>query len=361
MSTSRRTVPRTVPRNVLPWLVLGLLAGLLATLVSLTGCGDGRTPLVVYSPHGRDLLQLLEEAFEAENPDVDVRWLDMGSQEVYDRLRSEKANPQADVWFGGPSQIFARGAEEGLLTPYRPAWAEAVPPASRHPEDLYFGSYRTAPVLAYNENLVPRGEAPADWDDLLDPRWEDQLLIRDPLASGTMRTMFGLILVRSVQETGDEEAGFDWLRRLDGQTKEYVLQPALMIEKLIRGEGLVTVWELTDMLLQARRGNPLAFRFPTSGTPVIDDSVGLVTGGPQPATARRYIDFVGSRDAQELAAREALRLPARTDLPSEELPEWARRVLREMVPADDMDWQLLEQQGAEWMRRWDREIRGSAD
>jgi len=42
------------------------------------------------------------------HPQIDVRWLDMGSQEVYDRIRSEAANPQADIWFGGPDTIFAR-------------------------------------------------------------------------------------------------------------------------------------------------------------------------------------------------------------------------------------------------------------
>src|SRR6185503_19118102 len=71
-------------------------------LLTLVGCSrDSRTPLVIYSPHGRDLLTLFEHRFEAAHPDVDVRWLDMGSQEVYDRIRSERANPQADVWFGG--------------------------------------------------------------------------------------------------------------------------------------------------------------------------------------------------------------------------------------------------------------------
>ncbi len=73
----------------------------------LAACGDGRTPLVVYSPHGRDLLTLMEKSFEKDHPDVDVRWLDMGSQEVYDRVRSEAANPQADVWYGGPQTIFS--------------------------------------------------------------------------------------------------------------------------------------------------------------------------------------------------------------------------------------------------------------
>src|SRR3989449_4185005 len=71
----------------------------------------------LFRSHGRDLLTLLERRFEQLHPEVDVRWLDMGSQEVYDRLRSERANPQADVWFGGPATIFARGARDSLLEP----------------------------------------------------------------------------------------------------------------------------------------------------------------------------------------------------------------------------------------------------
>src|SRR6185295_6330065 len=115
---------------------------------------DSRTPLVLYSPHGRDLLGMVERAYEGAHPDVDVRWLDMGSQEVYDRVRSEKANPQADLWFGGPNTIFARGAREGLLEPYRPSWAGAIPPESRQARDLYFGVYRTPAVIVYNSAAV---------------------------------------------------------------------------------------------------------------------------------------------------------------------------------------------------------------
>lgn len=329
------------------------------SLLSLLGasCGDGRAPLVVYSPHGRDLLTLMEKSFEERNPEVDVRWLDMGSQEVYDRVRSEAPNPQADVWFGGPSTIFARGAAEGLLQPFRPEWAGAVPAASRAPGDLYFGSYRTAPVLVYNSAVVKPDEAPHDWDDLLDPRWQDRILIRDPLASGTMRTLFGMILARSIRETGSAEQGWSWLRRFDAQTKEYVQNPALLIEKLNRREGLITVWELTDMLWQQKRGSPLDFHFARSGAPVIDDSIGLVKGAPHPEPAKAFIEFVGSLEGQELAAREAFRLPARTDLPPERLPEWAREVLRQLVPAE-VDWSLIEKHGQEWMSTWDRTVRG---
>jgi iron(III) transport system substrate-binding protein len=283
----------------------------------------------------------------------------MGSQEVLDRIRSEAANPQVDVWFGGPDTIFARGAEQGLLAPFAPAWAEAVPEESRDQAGLYFGAYRSMPVLVFNSEAVPAEEAPADWDDLLNPRWRGKVLIRDPLASGTMRTMFGMILARSVARTGSPDEGFEWLRRLDAQTREYVLNPAFLMEKLIRQEGLVTVWDLTDVLLQKARGMPLDFHFPASGTPVIDDAIGLVAGAPHPEAARAFIDWVGSREAQLLAAERSFRLPARTDLEPDELPEWARDVLARMVPAA-VDWELIEQRGQEWMARWDRTIRGAA-
>ncbi len=330
----------------------------LAALLVLAACrGDGRTPLVVYSPHGRDLLTLMERRFEARHPDVDVRWLDMGSQEVYERLRSERANPQADVWFGGPAAIFARGARDSLLEPYRPSWADAIAPHGRGPGDLYFAAYETPAVIVYAAHAVPRAAAPQDWDDLLLPRWTGRVLIRDPLASGTMRAVWGMIIERGLRATGDTAAGFAWLRRLDAQTKEYVLNGPLLDQKLVRGEGLVTIWDLPDILLSRRQGLPLGYVFPASGTPVIEDAIGVVRGARHRAAARAFVEFVGSPEAQLAAAREAFRLPARRDLPADSLPAWVREVRRELRAAA-VDWDLLAQHEAEWMRYWDRAVRG---
>ena len=66
---------------------------------------------------------------------------------------------------------------------------------------------------------------------------------------------------------------------------------------------------------------------------------------------------MGSRQALLLAAREAYRLPARVDLPREELPEWAQEALEQIVPAT-VDWQLIASEGNQWMSHWDRAIRG---
>ncbi len=331
--------------------------GVVAVLVAAAGCDDGRTPVVLYSPHGRDLLSLIERTFEAANPDVDIRWLDMGSQDALDRVRSERANPQADVWFGGPSILFARAAAESLLAAYRPGWAEAIPPRARGPHDLYVAAYETPAVIAFNAAAVDSAGAPHDWDEVLAPRWTGQVIIRDPLASGTMRTIFGMIVQRGLEATGDTAAGFAWFRRLDAQTKEYVFNPALLHLKLLRQEGLVTLWDLPDILIEREKGSPFGYTLPRSGTPVIEDAVALVRGAPHPAAARRFIEWVGSVEAQLLAARQAFRLPARSDLPRDSLPEWARVVYAELVVAD-MDWELLSERGAAWMAYWDRHVRG---
>lgn len=331
----------------------------LLSLVLFTACShDSRTPLVVYSPHGRDLLTLFERRFEAAHPDVDVRWLDMGSQEVYDRVRSERANPQADVWFGGPSLIFALAARDSLLACWRPSWAEAIAPRARGAGDCYFAAYETPAAILYAEKVVPPDSAPQDWDDLLDPQWKGKLIIRDPLASGTMRAVFGLIILRGLKATGDTAAGFAWLRRLDGQAKEYVQNPALVSEKIARQEALVTVWDLPDVLISRRRGMPVGYVFPKSGTVAIEDGIGIVRNGKHADVARTFVEFVGSVEMQLAAAREVYRLPARLDLPADSLPDWVRDVRRQMVVAD-VDWNLLAERGPQWMRWWDQHVRGT--
>jgi len=71
----------------------------------------------------------------------------------------------------------------------------------------------------------------------------------------------GLIMSRSLRATGDTAAGWAYLRRLDGQTKEYLQNPALVSEKIARQEALVTVWDLPDVLISRRRGMPVGYVF----------------------------------------------------------------------------------------------------
>jgi iron(III) transport system substrate-binding protein len=328
------------------------------TLLVLGACaGDGRTVLTVYSPHGTDLLGWLEREFEAAHPDVDVQWVDMGSQEVLDRIRAEAANPQADVWFGAPAEMFDRAAGEGLLEPYRPTFADAIDEESRGDGDQWYGTFLTPEVIAYNSEVVSAADAPKEWEDVLDPRWRGQVLIRDPIPSGTMRAIFGGLIARSVARTGSPEEGFEYLRRLDANTKEYVPSPPLLYQKLGRREGLITLWDMPDIAtLQQRHGIPVEYVIPASGTPVVVDGIAIVRGTRVPEIARQYYEFVMTREAQLEAAERFMRIPARQDLPADSLPEWIREAQAQIRPMEG-DRALKARMLDEWMRYWDSNIR----
>ena len=334
---------------------------LTVVLLAAAACtSDGRTVLTIYSPHGKDLLGHFEAEFEAAHADVDVQWVDMGSQEVIDRLRAESANPQADVWFGAPAEIFERAAREGLLTPYLPTWADAVPAEAKGRGDHWYGTYLTPEVIAYNTAAVSRADAPKDWSDVVHPRWRGKVLIRDPIASGTMRAIFGAQIAQSIARTGSPEAGFEWLRRLDANTKEYVLNPTLLYQKLGRQEGVITLWDMPDIAtIQRRLGLPIDYVIPASGTPVLVDGIAVVRGTRQSDAARRYYEFVTTREAMVTAAERFMRIPARTDIDPEALPAWVREAREEIVPMQ-LDQALLEARLDEWMRYWDANIRNAS-
>lgn len=318
---------------------------------------DNRTVLTVYSPHGIDLLKYFEGEFEKAHPTIDVQWVDMGSQEVLDRLRGEAVNPQADVWFGAPSESFARAAKENLLQPYRPTWAGAVPAEAHDPHDLWYGTYLTPEVIAYNGDAIPRDSAPQDWDDVLDPKWRGKVIIRDPIASGTMRAIFGAMIARSVTETGSPESGYEWLKRLDANTKEYVLNPTILYQKLKSREGLITLWDMPDVAtMRDRVGIPIDYVIPRSGTPLLVDAIAIVRGTKHPREAEMYYEFVTSKHAELEAARKFLRIPARDDIPRDSLPAWIQAAMQQIKPMP-VDQNLLAQHLNEWMRYWDSHIR----
>ena len=333
-------------------------AAVLAALGALAACGGGdkRTVLTVYSPHAKDLLQYYEQEFERAHRDIDVQWVDMGSQDVIDRLRSEKANPQADVWFGAPADIFARAAAESLLTAYRPTWANAVDSSAHDASDFWYGTYRTPEVIAYNSEVVSADSAPHDWDDVLAPKWKGKVLIRDPLGSGSMRAIFAAQIIRGWKATNGPDSGYAWLRKLDASTKEYVANPALLYQKLGRREGLISLYNMPDIAALKSKGIPVAYAIPRSGTPLLVDAIAVVRGAKHPDAARLYYEFVTSPAALQAAAQKFWRIPPRNDLPMDSLPAWVREAMTVIKPIP-MDRALLEAHLDEWMMYWDANIR----
>jgi len=336
---------------------LAAIAGVACSLLLAACAGDDRTVLTVYSPHGKELLEHYERQFEQANPTVDVQWVDMGSQEVLDRVRAEGANPQADVWFGAPAEVFERAARENLLAAYTPSWASTVPAEARDSAGFWFGTYLTPEVIAYNSEAVTAADAPKDWDDVLDPKWRGKVVIRDPIASGSMRAIFGAILARSIRQTGNTAAGWDWLRRLDANTREYTLNPTILYQKLGRQEGVISLYNMPDIAtLEQRTKIPVRYVIPSSGTPLLVDAIAIMRGAPHPEQAKAFYEFVTTPAALRYAADSLLRIPARGDIPVESLPAWIREAKTTIKPMP-IDRRLLADSLDAWMTYWDSHIR----
>ncbi|MBS1518445.1 MAG: extracellular solute-binding protein [Bacteroidetes bacterium] len=332
-------------------------------LLSVTiffGCSkDSRKKLTVYSPHGKEMLGEFEKRFEAANPDIDVQWLDMGSQEVFDRIKTEKENPLCDVWWGAPATIFMRAEKEGLLEKYIPAWSENIPAASKSKDGKWFGTFLTPQVIAFNDKTLTNEKAPKDWDDLITPEWKGKIIIRNPMASGTMRVIYSAAIANSIKTTGNDREGFDWLRKLDANTSDYAADPTQMYIKLSGDKEAVTLWNMPDIILQKTLYNyPFGYNFPALGTVVLTDGIAIINGTKNPEAARKFYDFVTSQESLILQSEKFFRIPARNDIPKDKLPEWVRQADYKTM---DLDWELISEKESEWMKIWDTEIKGKSN
>jgi len=338
-------------------LVLFVLAILVAAFLFSCrsgGPGGGRR-LLIYTPHGQELLKDFIAQYKQQHADVDVQFLDMGSRQILERITVERNRPQADLWWGASHTTFQTAADDNLLAQFRPTWADNVPAAARDQNDRWFGTYETPQVIAYNSEAVNAADAPRDWDDVLDPKWRDKILIRNPNPSDTMRAIFGAMIWRFYKDTGSPEAGYDWLRKLDANVHEYTADGTLMMQKLARREGLITLWDMPDVRLYKEQKNfPVGYNVPASGTPVVIDGIAIIRGAPNEEEAKRFYEFVTTPESLAYAAHKYYRIPVRTDLDRNQLPAW----MNEPFTRLPLDWELLRKQGGDWLRYWDTEIRG---
>ena len=330
----------------LRWALLALL-----TTVFVTGCGGPtKTRLVVASAHGVDLLAEAERTFESAHPDVDVVGLYLGSNEILERLRAGKANPSIHVVWGADAVTLDTAAAENLLAPYRPTWA--TPEHPRGPGDLWWGVYELPMVIGFNPKLATKETCPKTFAELGDPKFAGRLVLRDPAASGSMRTWLGTL----VASAPSEDDGFALLRAIDANTRSWEGSPEILFERLESGPAAFTVWNLTDLVFQKRTKG---YTFVASGlscdVPVVLDGVALVAGSGERKDAAAFFEHVTSLEALEQAARSHARIPVRSDFPKSKLdPDVAAVAFTRASVGRD----VLAGSIRKWLRRFEDEVRG---
>ncbi len=309
--------------------------------------------IVVYSPHGQEILEWYANKFQKETG-IAMEWLFLGAQECYDRIKSEKANAQADVFFGGPTSSFIQAKGEGLLQAYKPSWDAKISAGFKDKDSFWYGNWQTPVVIMYNNRLLTADKAPKSWKELADPKWKDQLIIRYPLASGSMRSLYSALIYQEYKKSKSPQAAYDFLKKLDANTKEYSNQSTVMFQSIAKGEGLVSTWALPDIQTQISKNMPFSIVMPSDGSPVITDCLGIVAGAKNLAGAKAFVEFINSVDNAVEQATKFNRMPTRADA-LDRCPAW----MKDPVKAMDVDWTVLAEKQGEWLKYWEENIRGA--
>ena len=270
------------------------------------------------------------------------------------RIRSEKDAPKADVFIGGSIEFHQPLAEEGLVVPYdSPVVKEAkIDPVFVSPQNNWHGWFMGTLVILlnperFNKELAPKGLAkPKTWDDLLEPAYEKGL------ASGTPVSCGGAYIFLAVQifRNGGEEKGFDWLKRYDKQVAQYTPTCPAPITLVARGEvigGMTWQDDAVDALMSKQ---PIEVIFPPETGAEIGGA-SIIKGGSNPEGAKKFVDFLLSKEAQALKTELGHTYPVRNDVsPPQGVPPLAE------IKLVKYDRQFAIANRARLTKKWEEEI-----
>ncbi|MDR6879079.1 extracellular solute-binding protein [Paenibacillus sp. GCM10023248] len=311
--------------------------------------------LVIYTARDKNVVDEIIPKFKEKNPNIDVEVLTMGAQQIMERVRGEKANPQADFWWGGTQSSLMTAADEGLLESFKPSFGDSIPALYKDAKDRWYGEMLLPEVIMYNSKALKKEDAPQDWDDLLDAKYKGKIIIRGVLASGTMRTIYSAMVFKEGGAT-DPKKGYEWLKKLDANTKEYAQDPTNLYLKLAREEGTLSLWNMQDIMIQKElQKQPFDFIYPKSGAPILVDGVGIVKGAKNMDAAKKFYEFLFDAKLRVELAEKLFQIPTRTDISKDTLPAWLKGV--ELKPMQ-LDWTVMANKEKDWMQYWDENIRG---
>jgi iron(III) transport system substrate-binding protein len=122
--------PRT--RRLIRWFC-GLATLLLG--VGLGVCAQAKTRLVVYSTLEPDHIGAYKQAFEADNPDIEIALIRDSTGVLTARLIAERNRPQGDAIWGLAVTSMLLLDQQGVLLAYAPKGLAEIKPHFRDPRD----------------------------------------------------------------------------------------------------------------------------------------------------------------------------------------------------------------------------------
>lgn len=252
--------------------------------------------------------------------------------EISEKLKAERRAGLhlVDVYIGGPTTVLTDLKPAGVLDPLEPAlilpevkdpkvwWRGQLPWGDK---DHYLISFTQYPSSTYaiNTELV-RAEELKSYRDLLNPKWKGKMVMNDPTLPGAGNTWFARV--------GYIIMSLDFLRELAKQEPVILRDQRLQVEWLAHGKYAIAIApDTTPMAYFGKAGAPVSYVTPVEGLVLAagHGNVSLVNRAPHPNAAKVFINWLLSREGQEVWSRATLNPSVRLDVSSEHVEPEKRR------------------------------------
>lgn len=293
-----------------------LLSSFLAIVLvlSLVACSgnskqEDEKKLVVYSPNSEDMINVLIPMFEKETG-IKVELVSAGTGELLKRIESEADNPYADVLFGG-SKATVLGYPD-LFQKYVSTNNDAMLEGHKNVEGFLTPYVADGSVILVNTDII--GDIKVEgYEDLLNPALKGKIAAADPISSSSA---FAQLTNQLLAMGGDYESEKGWkyveelVKNLDGK----VASSSGNVHKSVAdGEYPVGLTYEDPSAAYVRDGAPVKIVYPKEGTVYLDAGVEIIKGAKHMENAKKFVDFVTSKEAQDSLGTQLTNRPLRAD------------------------------------------------
>lgn len=302
---------------MMKWLRWSVIVSLLAGM--LVACGDensdknattGSNKLVVYTPNSESMINALVPLFEKQTG-ITVELVSAGSGELVKRIRSEKGKAYADVMFGGAFELFTANAD--LFEKYVSPNDQYLFEGHRNTSGIMTAYVSDGSVMLVNTNLA--GDIKIDsYQDLLNPQLKGKIAMADPTnSSSAFHQLTNMLKAKGNDYTSD--AGWNYvgglIKNLDGKIAG---SSSKAHKSVADGEYIVALTYEDPAVSYVKDGAPVRVVYPTEGAVFLDGVAGIVKGARHEENARKFIDFIISKEAQEALGSQTTNRPLRADV-----------------------------------------------
>lgn len=302
MVTRRTPVQTCVTRRV-------LLFYSLLSVVLLFGLNTAAlaSELTIYSGRKESAIKPVVELFERQTG-IKVALKVGKTSGLANAILRERVRPRADIFIATEAGVCEILARKGLLEPYASAAALAIPSGYKSARGLWAGISGRARVIIYNTNLVRDGDTPDSILDLTEVKWRGKIAIAGTRERTTLAWLSALV------ESMGEAKAKTYINKLLNNGLTVLPDNSNVWRGVGSGEFAVGLTNSPNYYLARQAGLPVGVVYPDQGQGdmgalVNPNAVTIVKGAKNLDQARRFVDFLFSKPAQELLVHHAFEIP----------------------------------------------------